>query len=344
MKMVVTGGTGFIGSHLVKALLQQNKEVVVAADFAHLGIENLLNLGIKPADIETRRTDLTNYSHALAAVKGAGTVFHLAARVGNLAYLHGTKDAELDALQRNLMIDANVFRACREEGVRRLVYASSCAVYPMNQQLAPGAVFSESWLDVGNADLLTPRASNFVNRPMNPDGGYGWSKLLGEMQLNWTEGIDVGIGRIFNIYGENEPLGNKAHVVGDLVTRVVQHSGRKLVVQGNGSQSRDFLYVSDCIEALLKLEQRADSPPTVVNIGSGQGISIRTVAEKIVCFTGKDIGIVYDATKQVGPVSRTADITKAEAFLGWRPKVSLDDGLRHTYSWVQKKITEQIDR
>jgi GDP-D-mannose 3',5'-epimerase len=116
-------------------------------------------------------------------------VFHLAAMVGSLKYLHGTEMAELTTLQRNLAIDANVFRVCLEDGVQKLVYASSCAVYPMDRQYAQGAVFVEE-------DLTS----------INPDGGYGWSKLLGEIQLGWMKGIDIGIARIYSAYGENEPI------------------------------------------------------------------------------------------------------------------------------------------
>jgi len=188
MKTVVTGGTGFIGSHLVKSLLEQNREVVVASDSSRLDSENLSSLGVKPSDVELRRTDLGEYQQALKAIEGADSVFHLAARVGSLEYLHSSQLAELAALQTNLLIDTNVFRACLEKKVKRLVYTSSCAVYPMNLQYRPGAVFSENdlSLDTGQGTI-------------GPDGGYGWAKLLGEIQLGWMKDIGIGIARIFNV-------------------------------------------------------------------------------------------------------------------------------------------------
>jgi len=261
MKTVVTGGTGFIGSHLVESLLEQNREVVVASDSSRLDSENLSSLGVKPSDVELRRTDLGEYQQALKAVEGADSVFHLAARVGSLEYLHGSDLAELATLQVNLAIDGNVFKACLETGVTKIVYTSSCAVYPMDKQFSAGAIFSESCLELKTLDFLRPGMPDSGHRTINPDGGYGWAKLLGEIQLGWMKDIDIGIARIFNVYGENEPFGEKAHVVADLICKAILYPQEEFIVRGSGQQSRDFLYVSDCVDALLELEKRASSPP-----------------------------------------------------------------------------------
>ena len=338
MKTVVTGGTGFIGSHLVKRLLDVGREVIVASDMSLLGTGNLTNLGIKA---ECRNVDLRDYDQALEVLDGAETVFHLAARVGSLQYLHATEMAEVNALQANLTIDANVFRACLEKGGGRLVYASSCAVYPMDNQFAPGAVFPESYLELNRQDFLRPQVSGSEQRIINPDGGYGWAKLMGEIELGWIRNIDTGIARLFNIYGQNEPLGEKAHVICDLIIKAIRYPEDDFVVYGDGKQSRDFLHVSDCVNALLKLEERATSPPVTANIGSGIPVSIGTIAEKVAKLSGKDIEIVYELTKPMGPLSRTADISKAEALLGWAPGIDLDDGLKRTYEWVNEMLKGQ---
>jgi nucleoside-diphosphate-sugar epimerase len=419
MKTVVTGGTGFIGSHLVKNLLKQGREIIMVSDLAHLGIENLTDLGLRTSDFGLRRADLSDYHQALKALEGADSVFHLAARVGSLEYLHGSELAELRALQTNLAIDANVFRACLENRVKKLVYASSCAVYPMDKQYSPGAVFSEDELDLkclactqgAQQTIMTsdfgPRTSGLGPRTINPDGGYGWSKLLGELQLSWMrEGkgtldlglrtsdlghrtsdsghrtIKIGIARIFNIYGENEPLGEKAHVIADLIRKAILYPKEEFIVRGDGKQSRDFLYVSDCVDALLRLEQKISNlnesqsnlyksplsrprtsdigPRTsdlghrtsdvghgtsdiglrtlTVNIGSGEAVSIGTIAQKVVELSGKNMEIKYDTSKPVGPTSRTADITKAKTLLNWHPKISLNEGLKRTYTWVEKRL------
>jgi GDP-D-mannose 3', 5'-epimerase len=338
MKTIVTGGTGFIGSHLVKKLLADGREIVVVSDLSRLDTVNLSRLGITPSDVEIRRADLSESRQAAEAIKKADVVFHLAATVGSLEYLHGAEMAELDALQSNLMIDTNVFRACFVNGVKKIVYASSCAVYPMNRQIAPGAIFSESSLELKRIDFLRPQTSNLRQAVIDPDGGYGWAKLLGEIELVWMRNIDIGIARIFNIYGPNEPLGDKAHVVGDLISKVIRYSGEKFIVRGDGKQSRDFLFVSDCVDALLKLEEKASNPPITINVGSGKATEIGALAHKLANISEKDINIIFDPTKPVGPVSRAAATTMAKQLLNWQPQVSLEEGLKRTYEWIGRQL------
>jgi len=317
LKTVITGGSGFIGSHLTKRLIEEGRDVVVVSDFANVGKENLEQLGIKA---KCKKADLRDYDQTLKSIKGAKSVFHLAAVVGGIKYLHGTKEAEVSTLRTNLAIDANVFKACVESGVERLVYASSCAVYPMDRQGSLGAVFSEDDLKLWLA---------------NPDGGYGWAKLVGEVELDLLKGINVGIARIFNIYGVNEAKGKKAHVLVDLMNKALDYPRSKFVVWGDGNQTRDFLYVSDCVEALVLFEAMASSPPVVINVGSGQAVSIKTVADKIIGISGRNLMPMYDADKFIMPKSRTADIAKAKELLSWQPKVGLDEGLEKTFEWVK---------
>ena len=124
MKTIVTGGAGFIGSHLVKKLIDDNREVIVIDDLSSGSMENLLNLGIKSSDIELKELDLTDYCQTLDALKDGEVVFHLAARVGGIKYLHGNNQSELLALQENLAIDTNVFRACQKQKIRKIIYSS----------------------------------------------------------------------------------------------------------------------------------------------------------------------------------------------------------------------------
>jgi GDP-D-mannose 3', 5'-epimerase len=311
--------------------VDDGRDVAVASDFSHLGMQNLIGLGVKQSDIEIRDTDLFHYSQALRAVDGAETVFHLAARVGSLEYLHMVENAELIALQANLVIDANIFRACLEKGVRKLVYASSCAVYDMSRQFTGGAVFKES--EMHFLPSFHPEASPGV---VNPDGGYGWSKLIGELQLNWMKSLKVGIARMFTIYGVNEPIEEgKAHAAGDIIRKVIKMpSLSTLNVFGDGKQSRDFLYVTDCADAFLRLENVAANPPVTVNLGSGTATGIGNLASKIVAISGKDIRLEFDISKPMGPISRTAEMTYTKKILNWEPKITLEKGLKLTYSRI----------
>jgi nucleoside-diphosphate-sugar epimerase len=150
--------------------------------------------------------------------------------------------------------------------------------------------------------------------------------------------VDVGIARIFTAYGPCEPLDETAHAVPALIRKAIRYPEEDFVVWGSGEQTRSFMYVSDCVEALVRLEEKASSPPLIVNVGSDKPTPIRVLAEKIVEISGKSIEVKYDPSKPVGPLSRTADITKARRVLGWSPKVSLEEGLRRTYAWAEKKL------
>jgi GDP-D-mannose 3',5'-epimerase len=328
LKTIVTGGAGFIGSHLVKELLDQGREVVIADDFSRGNRLNLLGLDIQT---ECQNIDLRDFSKALKVTRGAETVFHLAARVGSLDWLHGSVANELEALQTNLVIDAHIFKACIENSVEKIIYASSVSIYPTHLQNRPGVVFSED-------DLQT---SELGHRIIDPEGGYGWAKLLGELQLSWVKGGSVGIARIFNIFGENGALGDSAQVVPSLIRKAIRYPKEEFIVWGDGKQSRDFLYVSNCVDALLKLERKASNPPIVVNIGSEQAITIGSLAEKIVELSGKNMEIKYDPSKPMGPSSRTAVVTKARTLLGWQPTVNLEEGLRRTYAWLEKRLQNE---
>lgn len=321
MKIVVTGGAGFIGSNLVRKLLDNGHDVVIVDDFSR-GIDfNLSDLGIQT---EVRRIDLRDYSLTLQSIKGAQVVYHLAARVGSINYLHGSKWNELEALQSNLIIDANVFRACLKNNVPKMIYASSVAVYPIETQDKSEATFSEDSL------------SHY-----NPEGGYGWSKLMGEIQLAWTEGMEIGITRIFNIYGENGALGKSSHVVTSLIRKAILYPQEKYIVWGDGKQTRDFLYVGDCVDALIKVQEKSSKTPLVINIGSDGAVKISTLAEKIARISGKNMKIIYDPSQPSGPFSRTSDNRQAKTILDWEPKVSLDEGLRRTYTWEEKRLKIQ---
>jgi len=323
MSTVVTGGAGFIGCHLVRKLLDQGRDVLVVDNFSRGSLENLKDVGAE--EVRWVKADLRDYSQALAAIKDAETVYHLAAVVGSVEYLHGSEQAELRALQDNLVIDANVFRACLQHKVRKIIYASSVSVYPIDLQQRLNVVLSEE-------DL----------RYYNPEGGYGWAKLLGEIELSWMKNIDIGIARIFTAYGPCEPLDETAHAVPALIRKAIRYPREDFIVWGTGEQTRSFMYVSDCVEALIRLEEKASNPPIIVNVGSSEPTPIRVLAEKIIEISGKDIEVKYDPSKPVGPLSRTADITKARKILGWSPKVSLEEGLRKTYAWAEKRLQSAL--
>ncbi len=332
---IVTGGAGFIGSHLVKKLIKKGREVLILDDLSSGSIDNLLGLGLTRNDFSFKKIDLADCNSLQNIFKNASSVFHLAAVVGGLQYLHGRENAELRVLENNLAIDANVFRACQEQEVSKLIYASSVAVYDMEKQYADGTVFSEK--------DFSPLTKNNPKRQfkmyINPDGGYGLAKILAEIELCQNKKIKVGIARIFSAYGENEPLDEKAHVISRFIKKSLAYPKEDFIIWGSGKQSRDYIYVSDCAEALLRLEAILNDSPLIINLGSGKPTTIRELAKKIIAISGKKIKLKYDLKKPVGPISRTANMRRVKMLLDWQPETVLDEGLRRVYYWAEKKTT-----
>ena len=316
MKTIITGGAGFIGTNLVLRLLKEGRDITVIDNVERGHKENLEGL-----DVETIYADLRDYSQAAKAIQNADVVYHLAARVGSVNYLHGTNSAELETLQDNLLIDTNVFRACRESGVKKIVYASSVSVYPIEKQQVVGARFREE-------DIY----------PISPEGGYGWAKFMGEVQLGMTENCKSAIARIFNAYGEYNDYGEYAQVVPSLIKKALFYPKQPYVVWGDGNQTRCLLYIDDCIDALLKLEGAASYPPPRVNIGSEEETPIRELVRTIIKISGKEIEPEFDPSMPVGPRSRVPDTRKARELLGWEPRTPLEMGLRRTYAFIEESV------
>lgn len=320
-KTLVTGAAGFIGSHLVKRLLYEGRNIIAVDNFSRGSVKNFLDLSI---DLKCDNIDLVNNNKVekLFSDNEIDVVFHLAAKIGSIEYLHGNINNELTTLQTNLLIDANVFRACLKYHVNKIIYASSISVYPIDLQKKGGAVFSEE-------DL----------KYVSPEGGYGWAKYIGELQLKWMKKINISIPRIFNVYGELKPIDNSAHVISKLMKDLI--SMEKVTVWGTGEQSRCFLYISDCINALILLEKNATNPPLIVNIGSDKPISIIDLAKKIIKISDKNIDIEFNKDKPTGPISRIPNIEKAKKYINWQPEVRFSDGLEKTYKWIQKKLSDE---
>ena len=324
MKTVVTGAAGFIGANLVRKLLGLGRDIRCVDNISRGKSRNLEGL---PVDIVY--ADLRQYDQALKALDGADIVYHLAARVGSIDFLHGSSKAELEALQSNLAIDVNVFRACREVGVKKIVYASSVSVYPIDRQQKLDAVFKEE-------DIY----------PINPEGGYGWAKLIGEIQLGMMEECRSSAARIFNAYGEYCEYEDTAQVVPALIRKAIRYPEEEFVVWGDGSQTRNLIYIHDCIDALLKMEEKASYPPLILNVGNEKTTTIKELAETIVKVSGKKIEITYDKSKPVGPLSRIPSIKRVVEKLEWKPYTSLEDGVRSTYKWIESNhlIGRHVER
>jgi GDP-D-mannose 3',5'-epimerase len=326
-RVAVTGGAGFLGSNIVKRLVDGGREVSIIDDFSAGSLQNLADLGIRR---KCSVGDLRSYEFARESLRGAETVFHFAAEVGSVSYLHGSDARELAALQSNLIIDANVFKACLENGVRTVIYASSVSVYPFDEQLGSHTQFREE----------------DAERKVNPEGGYGWAKYVAEKQLSLMHDVSCGVARIFHAYGTNIYLKpDRSQVIASLIRKAVRYPAEDFVVWGDGNQRRCFVYIEDALDALMRLEKHVGKRGSLtVNVGSTEETTVRDLAERIVLLSKKDIPIKFDASKLTGALNRMPNLERAKRVLGWSPTTSFTEGLKETFDWAKRRLGKRGDK
>jgi len=322
MKILVTGAAGFIGSHLSKRLEDEGHKLILLDDFSRGKESYLKYLGVKTKCIYA---DLRNPFEGVL-FKGVDTVYHCASRIGGNQFLHGSNRNELEALHNNIAIDNSVIRGCVKFDVKKFIYTSSISVYNTSCQNSPNAMFREEDLE---------------NQPLDPEGGYGWAKYIGEMHLKLME-TKYGIARIFKSYGPCDDYSEESgQVVCSLMRKAINYPKEPFVVWGDGTVSRCLVYIDDLIDALLKIEKHLNKESIIINIGGKRPIPIKELAEAIVSLSGKDIKIEYDKTKPTGVQSRIPILTKAKKVLDWEPTTPLPNGLIKTYEWMEKECKSQ---
>jgi len=320
-KVAVTGGAGFLGSHVARRLIDEGQEISIIDDMSAGSIQNLRDVGVKE---RVTRGDLKDYGFAKRSLKGAETVFHFAAEVGSVEYLHGSRSRELAALLANVTIDANVFRACAENGVRSIIYASSVSVYPFDRQLGEKVKFREE----------------DAEEKVNPEGGYGWSKYLAEKELSYMADVHVGIARIFHAYGKNiyvKP--DRSQVIASLMRKAIRYPKEDFVVWGSGLQRRCFVYVDDVMDALFALLRHVEEKGSLtVNIGSTEEVTVLELAELIIGLSGKEIEPKLDPSRPSGALNRMPDLSRVKRTLGWKPNTPFSKGLSKTFEWAVTRV------
>jgi GDP-D-mannose 3',5'-epimerase len=319
--VAVTGGAGFLGSHIVKRLIDEGHEVAIVDDLSAGSRRNLKDVGVKQQVVVG---DLKDYAFAKSSLRRAETVFHFAAEVGSVDYLHGSQARELAALLANVTIDANVFRACTENGVRNIIYASSVSVYPFGRQLGGRAQFKEE----------------DAEDTVDPEGGYGWSKYIAEKELPYMAGASVGVARIFHAYGKNiyvKP--DRSQVIASLMRKAIRYPEEEFVVWGDGRQRRCFVYIDDVMDALFRLLGHVDRKGSLtVNIGSTEEVTVLDLARRIIALSGKEIKLKLDPSRPTGALNRMPDLTRVKKTLGWEPTTPFSKGLAETFDWALNRI------
>ena len=299
MKALVTGGAGFIGSHLVDRLLSEGWEVVV---LDNLSTGRRENLEAALPRIDFREADLRDRVAVRDAVEGCEVVFHQ----GALAAVARSVENPLEVTEVNVGGTLNVLASAREAGVRRVVFASSSSVY-------------------GDTPTL-PKVETMTLSPRSP---YAASKAAGEAYMaafGPTYGVEGVSLRYFNVYGpRQDPRSRYAAVVARFVDAA--RAGQAPVVYGDGGQTRDFTWVGDVVDANLRAASAPRAPEGPMNIGGGQRISILDLAAAVAKVSGTRVAPVHETVRAGDVRDSLADVRAAAERLGWRPATSLEDGL-----------------
>jgi len=323
VRVVVTGGASFIGSHIVDELVRLGATVTVVDNLSSGRLENLSDsmgkICFVKMDLEYRDAD-----EVTKLFKETDIVFHLAATHGGRGYI----DSHPADVCSNFAIDHHVYESAWKAGIEKVVFASSACVYPprLQSQYDSDYLLKESDCDPSN-----------LSQPLSADLEYGWAKLIGEVQLNafikqyGLKGCSV---RFVTAYGSRE---NETHAVIALIYKAFERMN-PFVIWGTGEQDRDFTYVSDIVKGtLLAAEKISDGTP--INLGTGRKYKLKDVASIIFKIMDFHPTVVFDTSKPTGVMSRALDITRAKELLGWEPKVSLKEGLRRTIEWYVRTHT-----
>lgn len=315
--ILVAGGGGFIGGHLVADLLAAG-HTVRSADVKP--IDEWFQVH---GDAENIRLDLAERSDAETAVAAVDEVYDLASDMGGIGFITAFKAA----CMRSVLISTHLLEASRCAGVGRFFFASSACVYDIARQAVP--------------DARPLRESDAY--PAMPEDGYGWEKLFSErMARHYREdyGLETRVARYHNIYGPHGAwTGGREKAPAALARKVVEaiDSGSGIIdIWGDGTQTRSFLFVDDCVRGTRMLMDSAVADP--LNIGSEEVVTIDSLVDLLEDIAGVRLERRHDLTAPVGVAGRSSDNTLVRATIGWEPTIGLREGMERTYAWVADQV------
>ena len=316
--VVVAGGGGFIGGHLVADLLRRGRNNVRAVD-------------IKPLDqwwqcfpdVENWSMDLRVRDNCDTAVEGAWEVYNLAADMGGMGFIENHKAL----CMLSVLINTHLLLAAQEQGARRYFYASSACVYAADKQKL--------------ADVVPLKEEDAY--PAMPEDGYGWEKLFSErMCRHFREdfGLETRSARYHNVYGPHGTWsGGREKAPAAICRKVVQAklSGRhEIEIWGDGRQTRSFTYIDDCIKGTQAIMHDHILEP--INLGSDQLVTINGLVDIVEDIADIKLKRKYNLNAPKGVNGRNSDNTKIKELLSWAPSTRLEDGLERTYAWISDQI------
>ena len=306
MKTLVTGGGGFIGSNVVRALLARGDDVRVLDNFSTGSRANLAGL---EHDVQLVEGDLRSYERVHAAVRGAEVVFHQ----GALPSVPRSVQDPLTTTAVNIEGTLNVLLAARDEGVRRIVNASSSSVY-------------------GNTGEL-PRVETQAPDPISP---YAVAKLAAERfctSFSRVYGMEIVSLRYFNVFGpRQDPTSQYAAVVPRFIRAVA--GDEPVTIYGDGEQSRDFTFVDNVVGANLLAADAPGVGGEILNVATGGSVTVNALADAIGALLGKPVTKAYESAREADVRASWANVAEAKRLLGFEPQVDFDQGLERTADYL----------
>jgi nucleoside-diphosphate-sugar epimerase len=323
-KIVVCGGGGFIGGHLIADLLRQGQRDIRAVD-------------LKPFEewyqhfpqVENLELDLQDKGACEEALRGAAVVYNLAADMGGMGFIENNRAL----CMLSVLINTHLLMAAKKLEVERFFYASSACVYAADKQVSE--------------DVVALKESDAY--PAMPEDGYGWEKLFSErMCRHFREdfGITARVARYHNVYGPHGTYdGGREKAPAAICRKVIQAklSGKhEIEIWGDGRQTRSFMYIDDCLKGTQAILASDILEP--INLGSSELVTINGLVDIIEGIAGIKLKRSYNLKAPKGVNGRNSDNTLIQKYLGWEPGIRLKDGLEKTYRWIYDEMTKEKSR
>jgi len=316
-KILVAGGGGFIGGHLIKRLLEKKYNIISVdikrkCDWYQI-FEDVENIELNLEDKESCEKAVSNCSH----------VFNLACNMGGMGFIENNKAL----CMLSVLVNTHLLMACKKFKIEKYFFSSSACAYNTNLQN------EASIKGLKEADAY----------PAMPEDGYGWEKLFSErMCRHFTEDykLDTKVARFHNVYGPHGTYDGGREKAPAAICRKIALAKKKreksIEVWGDGQQTRSFLYIEDCVDAVLKLFESNVNEP--INIGSEEQVSINKMIDIVEEIADYKVERNYQLHKPKGVRGRSSNNQLIEKKLQWRPRYSLKEGLKFTYEWISKQI------
>jgi len=313
-KIVVCGGGGFIGGHLVADLLRQGHRDIRAVDIKPL------NEWYQVFDsVENLQLDLQEKSACEQALRGSAQAYNLAADMGGMGFIENNRAL----CMLSVLINTHLLMAARKFGVERFFYASSACVYAADKQVS--------------ADVIALKEGDAY--PAMPEDGYGWEKLFSErMCRHFREdfGVRTRMARFHNVYGPHGTYdGGREKAPAAISRKVIQaklSGNHEIEIWGDGHQTRSFMYIDDCLKGTQAIMDSEILEP--INLGSNELVTINGLVDIVEDIAGIKLKRTYNLKAPKGVNGRNSDNTLIQKYLGWEPNTRLRVGMEKTYAWI----------